>query len=256
MKCRTLVRTSTAVTLALVLLAGCGDDGTDGTDEPTASATSDEPTQSPSEPASETPTETPSETPSETASEPPANATLTDRLLTEQELAGFNETWRWQAGRDFDSEPPKSLFTCQRFGILSIGAMEVVARTYEPITDDSGAEGSHLVAEFPDAETANRAYAVLQSWHKDCAARLKKFDRVKVGKAEPVDVGADTAEWHMLTYAPPGEDELGYFDAQGFTQVGNRIALVELKLLGQDYNYEAGKEPMVAALVAAADQLR
>ena len=37
--------------------------------------------------------------------------------------------------------------------------------------------------------------------------------------------------------------------------VGTRIAMVEMVLAGQDYNYEPGQEPMVAAVQRATDRL-
>ena len=37
--------------------------------------------------------------------------------------------------------------------------------------------------------------------------------------------------------------------------VGSRIAMVEMILAGQDYNYEPGHEPMVAAVQRAAGKL-
>ncbi len=46
------------------------------------------------------------------------------------------------------------------------------------------------------------------------------------------------------------------FDAQGLVLSGTRMALLQMRMLGQDYNYPAGREPMVAAVRTAATQLR
>ena len=68
-------------------------------------------------------------------------------------------------------------------------------------------------------------------------------------------VDGGTGGWYLLTYPAKGNADDAYFDAQGMTVVGTRIAMVSMRLLGQDYNYEQGREPMVAALQHAAARL-
>jgi hypothetical protein len=59
-----------------------------------------------------------------------------------------------------------------------------------------------------------------------------------------------------VNYGPvPDDPDAQFFDAQGMAVVGSRIAMVEMVLAGQDYNYEAGQEPMVTALQHAAARL-
>ena len=52
-----------------------------------------------------------------------------------------------------------------------------------------------------------------------------------------------------------GDPDSQFFDAQGMTRVGSRIAMVSMLATGQDYYYEAGQEPMVAAVQRAARKL-
>jgi hypothetical protein len=139
--------------------------------------------------------------------------------------------------------------------MTSIGAEDVAYRTYRPDAGD-GSAASELVARFPDDMTARRAFEVLKSWRADCAGNLEKYDRVEVGDLEDVETDAGTGHWYLLTYGPAeGDPDAGYFDAQGIALVGDRVAVVRLALVGQDYNYAAGQEPMVEAVRAAAARL-
>ena len=115
---------------------------------------------------------------------------------------------------------------------------------------------NQLVAEFPDDKTAERAEQVLLSWRNDCKRNLKKFDKVDVGDLTEVTTDQGTGNWYLLTYGPAeGDPDSGYFDAQGVVRVGNRVAVLRMALVGQDYNYAEGEEPMVAAVRAAAARL-
>jgi hypothetical protein len=139
--------------------------------------------------------------------------------------------------------------------MTSIGAEDVAYRTYRPDAGD-GSAASQLVAGFPDEMTAKRAFEVLKSWREGCAGNFKEYERVQVGGLEDVETDAGTGHWYLLTYGPAeGDPDAGYFDAQGLALVGDRIAVLRLTLIGQDYNYAAGQEPMVAAVRAAAARL-
>ncbi len=269
------------VTLCLALTTGCGasDDGgtpdtTAGdttsvtpsvTDEPTASASPEPssttdagPTEVPTEPANPTATPTPTPTSSATSSPTPAPARLGDRLLGARELPGFNAAYRWTAGPVRPESPGSSFGTCQRFSVTSIGAERALVRRYRPAVAAAGADrAGELVAQFPDEMTARRAFAVLAAWRAQCADRLQQHARSRVGDLQPVAVQGGRGAWYLLTYGPvPGDRQSQFFDAQGMAAVGSRIALVSMVLAGQDYNYEPGREPMVAAVRRAAARLR
>ncbi len=136
-------------------------------------------------------------------------------------------------------------------------------RRFRPADGGSGSTGAgpaprggELVATFPDDLTARRAYAVLKAWRADCRQRLSRYARVRVGGLQDVAVTGGSASWYLLTYGPvAGDRDAAVLDAQGMTVVGSRIAMVSLVAVGQDYDYEPGQEPMVAALQRAAQKI-
>ncbi len=266
---RPVVAAAAGLACLTFALAGCsGPSATSDRDEPAARTSSAAaPTTTPESEAAE-PTETtssavPEETEStEASAEPSATATaaasggLRGRLLTAQEMPGFNDEFRWTEAATRSREPRTPFGTCQRFDMTTIGATDVALRTFRPAVAEAGDQAGELVAEFPDSTTARRAFAVLKSWRAKCADQLKRYDRSDVGALEDVPVDGGTGGWYLLTYGPvSGDPEAQYFDAQGMAVVGSRIAMVELIAAGQDYNYEPGHEPMVAAVQRAAGKL-
>jgi hypothetical protein len=262
------------VAAALTLtLAGCtgtpeaptADDAPESSPPPSR-APSPTPSPSPSEEATEEPTGEPADDPtgSVPTAGPPvsprgADATLADRLLTAEQMPGFNDEWTWRVRSTRDREGGRPFATCHRFPMTSIGAMRVAVRSYEGTRSaEEGVTGSHLVARFADAKTARTAYDVLRSWRERCAEQLAGFERNDVGALETVDVPAGEGGWYLLTYGPPedGIPEEAYFDAQGIAHVGKRVAVLQMRAIGQDYNYPAGEEPMVAGVRRAAAELR
>jgi hypothetical protein len=234
---------------ALLLTAGC----TDSDDKPTAAETPDSPTPQTSSPAPE-----PSTTPTTATSEPSPDATsLIDRLLPTGLVPGLNAQWKWQDGDT--GEPTADAFgrcaeTAPGADLLSIGASEVVARTYFP-PDDSDDNAAEQIAEFPDARTASTAWTVLASWRKRCGKTVSADQGLEVGRFVPVPVEEGTARWYLLSWTPPGE-ETGRFEAFGMVLDGTRIAVLRMDSSGQDYNYPPGEEPMVGMVRAAASWLR
>ena len=75
-------------------------------------------------------------------------------------------------------------------------------------------------------------------------------------RAASVEVTGGRGGWYLLTYGPvPGDRDSQFFDAQGMALVGSRIAMVSMVAAGQDYDYDAGSEPMVTAVQRAAQKL-
>jgi hypothetical protein len=232
------------VVAVTVLVAGCGSEPEQTSAEltPTPSTTATRtPETSPTPTASSVPTtSTPTPTPTPT---PVPQRGVTDRLLPAEQLPGFNETFAWTVEATAPSEPTAGVM-CHSFDLLSIGAKEVAHRTYLP-ADGSPSGAVEIVADFPDPMTAKRARSVLQSWYRNCP-RDHDGDP-HLGPYTPVPLSTTgSAGWQLLTYGST-------FDAHGFVQRGPRVAVVVLTLReAQDYNYEAGQEPMVAALQRAA----
>lgn len=240
--------------LALLGLAGCGPEpaAPGDTDETPVATESDAPSEEPSDEMSPEPSE--SSEPAEPSAEP-GTGTLNDALLPAEEVPGFNDQFTWAERATETSEPRDLAGSCHQFEMTSIGAEKVAYRTYDATAGDDS-EASQLVAQFPDEMTATRAFEVLKSWREGCAKNFKQYDRVQVGDLEDVDTEAGVSHWYLLTYGPAeGDPDTGYFDAQGIAMVGNRVTVLRLALIGQDYNYEHGQEPMVEAVRAAAARL-
>ncbi|MGZ4477486.1 MAG: hypothetical protein ACXVW2_02645 [Nocardioidaceae bacterium] len=184
----------------------------------------------------------------------PSAASLSDRLLTAQEMPPLG-TMTWKVAGTVGREPKRLFATCERFGLLSIGAVHVATRTFTP-AGMARASAGNLVARFPDAKTAKRAFAVLRSFHdKHCDQQIGDFPRTHVGDIVDLDAGQD-ALWYLLSGGPvTGHPDDTLFDSQGMVRVGDTISLLEMKLSGQDFDYPAGQEPMVAAVSSAAARL-
>ena len=244
------------LTTGALLLTACGDQTEGGPGEGTTVATeSPEPTPTDTETGEPTESEEPTPEPTETT-ERPQPAGLPGALLPAEEMPGFNEEFTWAEKATTGKEPAELAGTCHQFELTSIGAEKVAYRTYEPAEPGGEAVANQLVAEFPDDKTAERAEQVLLSWRNDCKRNLKKFDKVDVGDLTEVTTDQGTGNWYLLTYGPAeGDPDSGYFDAQGVVRVGNRVAVLRMALVGQDYNYAEGEEPMVAAVRAAAARL-
>lgn len=241
--------------LGAVVLAGCGpqpvQSASDGGGTPASGSTQpDEPGEEPAE-SPEEPTDAAAASP-----DPGSSAgTPADALLPAAEVPGFNDEFTWTEGATEPQEPQELAGTCHAFEMTSIGAEEVAYRSYSPGMPGE-AKASELVAQFPDEATAARAYDVLTSWRKDCSKKLRKYEMADVRDLVDVPVDAGQGAWYLLVYGPVEADpEAAYFDAQGITLVGNRVAVLRLSVAGQDYNYEVGHEPMVAAVRAAAARL-
>ncbi|MGZ8736037.1 MAG: hypothetical protein ACXWXO_09000 [Nocardioides sp.] len=250
--------------LAVTLLAGCGttvDLDSERADSPVAKTP--RPKKTPKSPAPTTesapsPSASPSEDVVEEQPDDSANApaTLPARLLAAEEYPGPNRSFLWTEGRTTKREPAALAGTCHQFSMLSIGAMRVAHRDYLPADASPGARANELVATFADKKTAWRAFEVLKSWRAECDEALAKYDRHDVGELAKVSLGNGEGHWYLLSYGPAeGETDAGYFDAEGIALVGNRIAVLRMAVIGQDYDYPAGKEPMVATVRAAAAKL-
>ena len=259
MATRTRLATSARLLTPLVLmgtLAGCGPDpaAPAGNDAQSPVAAESDAPSDPSQEPSQEPTEETSKS-AEPMDEPGGTGPLTAALLPADQLPGFNQEFTWEEAATENSEPKQLAGTCHQFEMTSIGAEEVAYRTYQPHAGDNST-ASELVAQFPDEMTARRAFQVLKSWREKCGGNLKKFDRSEVGPLEAVDTEAGEGHWYLLTYGPvEGDPDSAHFDAQGLVKVGDRIAVVQLDLVGQDYNYDVGQEPMVGAVRAASERL-
>jgi hypothetical protein len=270
MRTRAAARALVCAALCLAAATGCGGNtstgsaGSAGSSADSGSASASSSTGTPSEtPTTASPTPTTTSTPASPGSSstpgtsPSANGPA-GRLLSAGEMPGFNDDYVWTAGGTSPESPSASFGTCQRFSTTAIGAERAVVRRFRSAAGDAapGDSAGELVAEFPDAQTARRAFAVLKAWRARCADRLKNHTRPRVGALQDVPVAGGSGGWYLLTYGPvPGDPDAQFFDAQGMAVVGSRIALVSMVAAGQDYDYEPGQEPAAVAVQRAAGKL-
>jgi hypothetical protein len=189
-------------------------------------------------------------------SEPPTSepattgpATLEDRLIPAEELPAVNELTVWEAG---ETAPEGGVphGSCQRTSLVDIGAQDSVVRTY---AGGDGVTGLQVVAEFADAKSAWRAHQVLKTWTTKCAEQLDAgFE--KVGPLATVPVTGGGAQSTLVQYGDEGADE-HTFAGIAIVRMGEYLSVVEIDVLGQDYDYEPGHEPATLAVPVAADQI-
>lgn len=244
---RTTLPAASVAALAACLLATAGCGAKSGS--PTAATTGGSPATRSSSPSA--PTSSPASPDASPTSSAPAS--LADRLLPTDRVPGLNATWRWQDGETGPASTD-AFGACAKVDLTSIGAMEVVERTYFP-PDDSDDNAAEQVAEFPDANTAARAWAVLGTWHDRCASAIPDATDVKVGALQTVPVASGKARWYLLSWTPSGE-ETGRFEGFGMVLDGTRIAVLRIDHSGQDHSYPPGQDPMVGMVKGAADLLR
>ncbi len=238
-------------TVALLALAGCGDESSDGT-APTI--TSPSPT-SPSTPETSETTETTE--PGTATTEPPAPGGLAGTLLPATELPQLNAelAWRKTATRRTESDPPR--WVCQQFPLVSNGAVTAVERTYDA---QGGPTAAQVVGRFADRRSAERGFAVLLANAEDCAEQLRRLDREPTGSVDPLTplpVDGGQGAWGVLFSGPVPDNRFdAYIDAVAVVQVDELVAVTSMSSIGQDYNYEPGQTPPELAIPLVATALR
>lgn len=235
-----LARTAALALAVLLGTAGC----TSKNNSPSHETVDPTPTQitTPAETIGDSPT--PTVTPSVVTP-----ATLTDRLLATSAVPGLNATWHWQDGNTGPAGTDP-FGVCAKVDLTSIGATQVVQRTYFPPVDTDDNAGEQI-AEFPDTATAARAARVLQSWHDKCTAPTSTDRNFKVGALTGALAGSATGSWYVASWAPTGSDE-GRTEAFGIVTAGTRIAVLRIDRGTQAFHYAPGHEPMIAMVAAAA----
>ncbi|RYP85526.1 hypothetical protein EKO23_12245 [Nocardioides guangzhouensis] len=222
----------------LITLAGCGNDP--DTTSGDRGAVVDDPA-TPSETVTTEAAEEATGAPTEDTSSEPAEAGLEARLLTAAELPGANDETEWTVASTAAEDGPFG--TCQRFDMASLGAGDAVVRTFTSNQDT--VEGGQVLAEFSDAKSAWRAHQVLKTWHKKCAEQVEA-GTVEVGPLDSLAQGTAVADAYVVHYGDKGADEQQW-DGVGISRTGPLLSVVQIGLVGQDYNYPAGQEPAAEA---------
>ncbi|MCW2783781.1 MAG: hypothetical protein JWP74_298 [Marmoricola sp.] len=236
--------------LAVVVALGAGACTSSG-DSPGTAATDQPPVTGTPAPVSTTPADGTSPSPTDPSTAvAPTYGSLSDRLLATTAVPGLTTDWHWQDGNT-GSAGTKPFGPCAKVDLSSIGASDVVERTWFPPgdTDDAAAE---QIAEFPDTATAARAAKVLTSWHDRCALP----PGTAVGPTAVVPVPAGSASWYLVTRRGTGSAaESTTYAALGTAVEGTRIAIVLLRTVGRLDPATATHDPVVAMVGAAAGTL-
>lgn len=247
----TLLPLGLALGLAAAVLTGCGS----ATDDPAAvvspessiTAKGSKPSKR-SKPSAIPPSNRPSASrPVSTDPVPPRRRGLRALLLTAGQLPDLNDEWAWTATRT-GPEGEDAFGACQRVPITSIGAERVVVRWYADADGSTGSSAAHLVARFADAKSAWQAHEVVKSWRAKCAAWLRYPDeRISDLATVPVVVGEGHS--YLAQYGPADSSpDDAHFDGLGVHRHGRILSLVQVTTVGQDYNYEPGREPAAVAV--------
>jgi hypothetical protein len=239
--------TVTAATLGLLLSGAFSACSISKDDEPDKRDTSSKPEPTPTD--SQEPSETPSASPSEEASASATPGTPEAALLPAADFPQLNDTSAWTEGRTV-VPGPTTFGLCQQFDILSIGAMNVIERSYKTGTSGKDTAGQQI-AEFPDAQNTVRTGKVLEAWHNECKAQVRGKN-VKVRPIMDVPVTKGKGWWYLVSYTRAGT---GHFHSFGVAYDGSRMTLLKIDHEGQDHNYEPGQDPMELAVKAASAKM-
>ena len=229
-----LPRVAALLALAALAVSGC----TSSDDKPDKPAAGSPPAVVSTD-GTGSPTGTPSGT---TIPSPSTEPDIKDAFIPTAFVPGLNATWRWQDGKSGSGKKPFGV--CARADLASIGAVKVQERSYFP-PDDSDDSAAQAVAGFADPKSAAQAWSVLEAWRSKCAAKIGAELGPKVGPETTVKLPGDAVgRWYLVSWTPEGE-ETGRFEALGMVRLGDLVTVLRMTNSGQDYNYPAGKEPMV-----------
>ena len=199
---------------------------------------------------------TPKPSPTSTGQSTPADPSLVAELLSAQRMPGLNPETSWEEAATYPNEGPDFSVVCQLHPWMSIGSTAVVRRDYAGLAESTAIS---LVAEFATGRNAKRADAVWTAWAHDCEATATAAGH-KHAHINDVPYRVRTvvgpARWWLLTYGPvEGDPQASYLQAFGLVRYNDRLALVRMTSVGQDYSYEPGQEPVAVALRRTAQLL-
>ena len=248
-------------------LAACGSDpdeasaGSEGSPEPADAssevpdASTSAPTEPPEPPDSSSPLEPDAPSSSTTR---PGGGSLRAALLPGSQLPPPNAESSWRTGATSRSEPQLPAWVCQRVSLVSNGAVSSWTRSY---VSAGRSTATQVVGDFADARSARLAFESLRANASDCAAELEERGREAIEPPTPLadlEVAQGRAAWGVVFSGPVrGAPDDAHIDAGVVVQTADRVSVVSMSHIGQDYNYEPGQTPpelagpVVAARLAA-----
>jgi hypothetical protein len=187
--------------------------------------------------------------PSPASSVPPSPAAApligAGALLTAGEMPQWSGQLRWREVST-GAEVPEA-FACQRATLGSLGATDVVERTFK----GQGTDGAHLVAAFPTAQDATLAGRAVEGWLADCESPL--FVRTPTtAQLSAVTAGGRTLghTWSYGGLLVGGDETEGRFDFVGTAATDRFVTVLVFTTYGADANFldDPLLEPMQRAV--------
>lgn len=190
-----------------------------------------------------------------------------DLLRDEDTEYSPNEASPWVTVDTYEGDGQAAFHKCQQEKLSALGATSSLTRFFdwsgtEP-TPGTGLE--ETIAEFDTAGEARAAYDTIAGWIEGCESRIPDEEKEKYSVHGPraADVpGADEAGIYDLHWGPVSKDldpsgEDAYINETGLVLQGERIAVVQVTIIGQDYNFldEDGGTPVFRMLPKAAERL-
>lgn len=164
---------------------------------------------------------------------------------------------------------------CQRETTSALGATDSLTRTFDlyanpeklapgdTLPEDTTKDDlTEVIAQFDSPDAARTAYDQLAEWILDC--RIPGADKVNVvPQGRSVEVPGGDAVIYDLNWGPVPEEidpfgDFAYISETGLVLQDDRIAVVSVKIVGQDYTWlsENGGTPLERMLPKAAERLR
>lgn len=173
----------------------------------------------------------------------------------------------------FEGDGQAVYLPCQRAETSSLGATSSFTRTFNlypnpeklspgDVPDDVVSNDlTEMIAEFDSPDAARAAYDQFAEWVVDC--QIPGADSVNVApQGRSVDLPDGDAVIYDLTWRPAPVEldptgDAGYISETGLVLQDDRIAVVAVKVVGQDYNYDPEYgSPLDRMLPTAAERLQ
>ncbi|MDO5499595.1 MAG: hypothetical protein Q4F67_07945 [Propionibacteriaceae bacterium] len=193
---------------------------------------------------------------------PNADGSVSAANLPEADDLQWNDAVEWETGETTTGTGAGQLSVCQQTPLDSLGANSIQVRTFEMTGGDG--QAAAVAMSFDTAEVADQAAETLEEWVADCTLVLEGQNRTDGNQVVaptvvfvPHGARGQVSEW---AYTTP--EDVGEFESQGVVVIGNRVALLVMRIEGQDNNWstepdapEDDLHPMIRSLTPLTDKL-